>query len=93
MRYCSYQVQKLIHGSSPWEGILNEGYLGIYLRADGLNASRFAGKGQDAETWNALFAYYFELWLVQVMLTTVGPRLIGLLQKLRSTLQGSCDRN
>jgi len=62
MRYCSHPVQKMRHGSLA-KAISVDNYLGIYVRADGLNTNRFHGKGYDEETWGVVFSYYFELWL------------------------------
>lgn len=68
MRYCSYALQKIRGGADFARQIQTEGYLGIYFRCGGLNASRFSGKGQDPDLWNAMFAYYIELWLAQLVL-------------------------
>jgi hypothetical protein len=74
MRYFSYPLQKLRGNnasSSLAEAaatIKQEGYLGIYLRCGGLNAARFRGKGQAGDVWDAVFAYYMELWLGQLLI-------------------------
>ena len=74
MRYFSYSLQKLRHeGSTP--NLQNEGYVGIYLRCGGLNAARFRGKGQSEEAWDAVFAYYMELWLGQLVITCAADYL------------------
>src|SRR3990170_164707 len=48
MRYLSYPLQLRRHGTGleARSGIKAEGYIGIYFRCGGLNAQRFAGKGQ-----------------------------------------------
>ena len=74
MRHCSAAVQTLRHGSLSI-AVAKEGYLGIYTIADGLNATRFSGKGQTEDAWAAIFAYSFELWLVGIFLTSVAPAL------------------
>lgn len=74
MRHCSAAVQTLRHGSLQ-TAVAKEGYLGIYTIADGLNATRFSGKGQGEDAWAAIFAYSFELWLVGIFLTSVAPAL------------------
>src|SRR5580658_7677338 len=66
MRYFSYPLQKLRHQANLIR-LREEGYLGIYLRCGGLNAARFRGKGQTEEAWDAVFAYYMELWLGQLV--------------------------
>ena len=72
LRYCSYQVQRMRHESDVGVGLQKEGYIGIYLRCGGLNASRFSGKGQSEEAWSALFQQYMDLWLAELFLTTVS---------------------
>lgn len=71
MRYCSAPVQSLRHGGSLSSAVSQEGYLGIYVSADGLNVGRFAGKGQTQETWTAIFGYYFELWLTLNLISII----------------------
>jgi hypothetical protein len=79
MRYYSFPVQ-LIRRRRNEESLLNalvkDGYIGIYARCGGLDAHRFQGKGQTADLWAALFAYYFELW--------VADRVIAAIQTLTS---------
>src|SRR5947208_1367469 len=41
LRYFSYQLQRL-RSQVPLKGVQSEGYVGVYLRCGGLNASRFA---------------------------------------------------
>lgn len=73
LRFHSYEIQGLRSLESRNEATLSRtAYLGVYLRCSGLNSSRFAGKGVDAETWNHLFAYYVELWIGQALLTTIA---------------------
>ena len=71
MRFCSAPVQSMRHGGSLSNALTNEGYLGIYLRTDGLNTGRFKGKGQPDEAWSAIFSYSFELWLSLVLIATL----------------------
>ena len=61
MRFCSAPVQSMRHGGSLSNALTNEGYLGIYLRTDGLNTGRFKGKGQPDEAWSAIFSYSFSV--------------------------------
>jgi hypothetical protein len=74
MRYFSYPLQKLRH-ADQFTAIQREGYLGIYLRCGGLNAARFRGKGQSDEAWDAVFAYYMELWLGQLVISCAADYL------------------
>jgi hypothetical protein len=72
MRYYSYAVQRLEHGPENMRShVEKNGYLGILARCSGLNAARFSGKGYDANQWQAVFRFYLELWLGQLLLQTV----------------------
>lgn len=63
MRYHSFPIQKLRTENDLLEGIRQAGFLGIYTLCSGLNPGRFKGKNIADEKWDAVFAYYFELWL------------------------------
>jgi hypothetical protein len=69
IRFLATAVQ-LAGGRSPQE-VLSEGYVGIYLRCGGINASRFEGKGQSQEAWEVVFRYYVDLVLAELCLSTV----------------------
>lgn len=73
MRYCSTSVQSLRFGGDLGRAACQEGFLGIYSQADGLNVYRFAGKGQSEEVWSTVFAYAFELWLASNFLRAISP--------------------
>lgn len=77
MRYFSFSLQKIRYGHDLIGGIQNDKYIGIYLRCGGLNAARFRNKGQTGETWGDVFAYYMELWLSQMTLSTIIDALNG----------------
>ena len=78
MRYLSFPLQRLRHAdSSGIDGIRNEGYVGIYMRCDGLNSARFRGKRQSDEMWADVFAYYIELWLGQMVVDACYEALKG----------------
>lgn len=62
MRYCSAEVQSLRYEGGLLEAVETERFLGVYVRADGLNLPRFRGRGQSEERWSDVFRYYFELW-------------------------------
>lgn len=71
-RYFSFPVQGMRYAAEDWTaGLLNDGYVGIYARADGLNGRRFANKGVPDEQWAAVFRYYIELWLADGLLEVV----------------------
>jgi hypothetical protein len=60
MRYCSAPVQAA---------------RSVYVRAEGMNLQKFSGKGQDEDTWSAIFGMYFELWLISNLLNSCAPLL------------------
>ena len=84
LRYYSFPVQPLRYtDSNDWtRNIVEDGYVGIYTRAGGLEASRFSGKGVSQEKWLEVFIYYIELWLAQVLLDVVA-RLVTHIPELR----------
>lgn len=69
MRYCSAQVQTLRHQGDLLKAIKAEGYLGLYVPAEGLNALKFSEKGQEQSAWTFIFAMYFELWIATTLLS------------------------
>lgn len=71
MRYFSAAVQKLRFGGNLLKAAQEEGHLGVFVRADGLNVGRFSGKGQDDDQWATIFSYYFELWLATHLLRNI----------------------
>lgn len=71
LRYFSFALQKLRHKGSGLTALKVERYLGIYLRCEGLNSSRFSGKGQDEERWSSVFEHYMELWLARLSVSIV----------------------
>ena len=77
MRYLSFALQRLRYADSGIAGIRSEGYVGIYMRCDGLNSARFRGKGQSDEMWANVFAYYIELWLGQMVVDACYEALKG----------------
>jgi hypothetical protein len=70
MRYYSYPLQKIRHKGGVALGLTEDGYVGIYLRCGGLNSGRFKEKGQAEEAWESVFAYYMDLWLSQLVVST-----------------------
>ncbi len=67
LRYFSYPLQKI--RKTTILGIVNDDkYIGIYSVLDGINSSRFRGKGVDDEQWKSAFEYYFELYICDILL-------------------------
>jgi hypothetical protein len=77
MRYYSYPLQKIRHGDGVPTGLREDGYVGIYLRCGGLNSGRFKEKRQPDEAWEAVFAYYMDLWLSQFVVGTALDAFAG----------------
>lgn len=71
LRYYSYPLQKLRWGGFS-EVIENDKYIGIYSILSTLDASRFEGKNVPERQWNALFKYYFELYIGAFLLKTLS---------------------
>ena len=71
LRYYSSRLQALrLHGRGS-DALATEGYVGVYLNSSALNPGRFFGKGQNDDTWNAVFGYYFDLSFALRMLFAV----------------------
>ena len=91
LRYYSFDVQLLrweSDGASVEDSLAQDGYIGIYTRASGLNAERFSGSGVNEQQWSAAFAYFMELWLAQelvAIIESLSTRLPGL-QRAESQL-------
>jgi hypothetical protein len=70
LRYFSYALQKKrASGGGTIKQLVADKYIGIYARCEGLNAGRFAEKGQTREVWAETFAHSFDLWLVEIVLS------------------------
>lgn len=85
MRHQSFSLQALRATSDLLDSVLETSYVGIYLRCAGLNANRFSGKGQSAETWAGLFAYYMDIWLSQLALGVVRDLVAAAGERLTTT--------
>ena len=72
LRYLSFQVRKLKYKGDIATGLKDDGFLALYLRCSGMNASRFCGKGVENNIWQSIFSYYFELWTAQNTLAAIS---------------------
>lgn len=72
MRYCSAPVQAARRGGDLRLAVEQDGFVGIYVRADALNTDKFAGDGQNEAFWTGVFSMYFELWLATALVGTVS---------------------
>lgn len=80
MKYYSYELQKIrLNAESKQkglkEGFEKENFVGVYVRCSGLNAKVFSGKGLSNDLWESLFAYYWELWMGERMLSVLEDML------------------
>ncbi len=71
MRYFSFNLQKIRHKDNFRNKILEDKYLGIFLRCEGLNANKFEGSFVGSQGWRVLYSYYIELWFSQLLLKNV----------------------
>lgn len=71
MKHFSFTTQSIRWKKDIMEGLVNDGYLGVYLRCSGLNGFKFSGRGESDEGWQTIFSYYLELWLSQLLLNNI----------------------
>jgi len=72
LRYCSFELQKLKAKGALAAQIRQDGFIGVFMRCEGLNANRFSGKGQTDALWNSIFEYYMDLSLADLLLSHVA---------------------
>ncbi len=69
LRYHSYSVARLRAPKTPGvEILLRQKFMGIFLRATGVDANRFEGGAQSERQWQQLFGVYIELRLTEGLL-------------------------
>lgn len=69
LRYYSYPVIRLREADiGGLETISRHGFLAVFLRATGLDSTRFEAAASAAPSWQQLFGIYLELRLLEVML-------------------------
>ena len=71
MRYFSWQLQRIRGRGQLFNQVSEEGFLGIYLRCEGLNSHRFQGKGYKDDVWAAIFEYNIELTLTRLAIEAI----------------------
>ena len=73
LRHFSYASTKLRHPNlSGLEIIRNDGFVGVFLRANALDASRFDTSNENEKgKWQILFAIFLELKLTENLLDTL----------------------
>jgi hypothetical protein len=68
MRYCSAPVQATRRGGDLARAIEEDGYMGVYIRADAMNTDKFSEGKHMGFFWERLFGTYFELWLATTLI-------------------------
>ena len=72
LRFFSFQSQQLRAQKDGKNNILqqiqNDGYVGIYIEANGLEVNRFSGCGYSDDEWHRTFYYFFNLELIERVL-------------------------
>ena len=71
LRYYSSHLQALRLKEKGIAALSQDGYVGVYVNSGTLNPGRFSGKGQNDDTWHAVFAYYFDVALALRLLMAV----------------------
>jgi hypothetical protein len=70
LRHYSYPLQKICKQNLL--AILKDNkYIGVYSILNAIDSSRFSKKGIDEEQWKALFKYYLELYISEILLNIV----------------------
>lgn len=78
LRYFSFPLQRVrANGRRIIDVVVEDSYVGIYVRCRGLDASRFSGKAQSNEKWQSTFTYYMDLWLAYHVLDIVRHLIDG----------------
>lgn len=73
LRYHGYHAMRLRSPppASPVDLVREAGFLGVFIRANSIDASRFAVTNKVKQGWREAFALYFELRLVEALMTAV----------------------
>ncbi|WP_098714332.1 ORC-CDC6 family AAA ATPase [Acinetobacter baumannii] len=73
LRHFSYSSSKLRHPNlSGFDMVKQDGFLGVFLRANALDASRFdTNNNEEREKWQKLFGIFLELKLTENLLDTL----------------------
>jgi hypothetical protein len=78
LRYYSFPLQQLRNKNNVKDIIEKEGYIGIIIGLGATSSTRLVGQGISDEQWQAIFAYYIELY--------VGLSLINVIQSIFTEL-------
>lgn len=72
LRGLSYRGQFALHGGNAPEAVSAWSTYGIYHRIDTNRVTAFSGEEASSEQWQKLFAHYFNLLLIDLVLEFVG---------------------
>ena len=84
LRYFSRPVQLMRRGTGQSPIVGKQDFIGIYVKCDTLNAARFNGKGQEEDIWTAVFQYFLDLWLAQILLSQLPVLSLSVQQEIAS---------
>ena len=84
LRYYSYPLQKLRNGSIR-DVVKNDKYIGIYSVLSTIDAGRFQGKGVNQDQWDAIFKFYFELYIGAFMLRILTEFIVSEEGRIKET--------
>lgn len=71
LRYFSYPLQNIRYQDDVAKLLATDKYIGLYSIIGGMNSSRFKEKGIEQAEWEAVFEYYFELYICDSLLHTI----------------------
>ncbi len=71
MRYFSHNSQSIRNKNSILDGIVKDGYFGVYFQASGLNGDRFEKLPFTDEKKKAIFEYSYELWCANLVIKSL----------------------
>ncbi len=73
MRMLSFSAKKQGRTQAELQSKVKEdGYLGVYVRCDALNGTRFSGKGKSQEDWFVVFCFSMELVMAVLALEAIS---------------------
>jgi hypothetical protein len=84
LRYFSRPVQLMRQDDSQSTLTRRQEFIGVYVKCDSLNASRFTGKGQQEDIWSAVFQYFLDLWLAQILISQLPILSLPVQQEIAS---------
>jgi len=72
LRYYCYPAMRLRHVNSPAINVVEKaGFIGVFLRATGMDAARFQSVPSEVAVWQNIFGSYLELQLAELLLDSL----------------------